>query len=77
MILNEGLNGNVDKLCVVIFGFEGFWNLFYFKYRICTGNDVNMFRIRFWDNLFIVVKIYCFMIFSLFFIKIKYNFVIN
>lgn len=57
MILNEGLNGNVDKLCVVIFGFEGFWNLFYFKYRICTGNDVNMFRIRFWDNLFIVVNL--------------------
>lgn len=37
--------------------FEGFWNLFYFKYRICTGNDVNMFRIRFWDYLFIVVNL--------------------
>lgn len=74
---NEGSNGNVDKPCVVILGFEGLWNLPHFKYRICTGNDANMLRIRFWDNLFIAVKTYCLMIFSLFSIKIKYNLAIN
>lgn len=63
---NAGSKGNVDKSCVVILGF---WNLPHFKGMISMGNNANMLRIRFWENLFIAVKTYCLMIFSLFFIK--------
>lgn len=76
---NEGSNGNVDKPCVNCYS----WILKAFEIYLTsstgslTGNDANMLRIRFWDNLFIAVKTYCLMIFCLFSIKKKYNLAIN